>query len=69
MEESIMPTNVLKRNTLNNKQMAVSGIHCTTPIFTCPKCGSHNVNGEEDYCHINNYWDCTCKDCGHHWKW
>lgn len=51
---------------LTDEQLtAVSGgcLLESTPEFTCPKCGSHEVY----YAYINNYYDCVCKKCKHHW--
>ena len=57
-------------NSSNEHLSAVNNaIHYAAPTFTCPKCGSHNVDGSEDYSRLDNYWNCTCKDCGYHWKW
>jgi len=71
-----MPEQVLKMNKTGNagttaEQLAsVRGASlCATPLFTCPECGSHDVDGSEDCNNINNYWNCTCKNCGHRWEW
>ena len=60
---------LLKRVTNEQIRAANSGVLYAVPTFTCPHCGSHNVDGYEDRNHIFNYWNCTCKDCGHKWTW
>ena len=64
-----MKQNVLKITTEEQLVAVRNGLCFATPTFTCPKCGSHNVDGHEDCGHISNYWNCTCKDCGHRWQW
>lgn len=56
---------------LTDEQLAAvsGGFHCTTPTFTCPDCQSHDVDGYEACGHLQNYWDCTCRNCGKHWTW
>ena len=56
---------------LTDEQLAAvsGGFHCTTPTFTCPDCQSHDVDGYEACGQLQNYWDCTCRNCGKHWTW
>ena len=56
--------------TLTDEQLeAVSGGFCTsTPSFTCPKCGSTNIESEHRNNHIRKYWANTCKDCKYYWS-
>lgn len=67
-----MPNELLKglSNVTDEQLAAVSGgFHCSTPTFTCPDCQSHDVDGYEACGHLQNYWDCTCRNCGKHWTW
>ena len=51
---------------LNDEQLAAVSGGCllvSTPTFTCPKCGSTEVWGND----MGNYWDCICSKCKHHW--
>ena len=56
---------------LTDEQLnAVSGggLICSTPTFTCPKCGSTNVSAYSETSPVHKWWVCTCKKCGHHWE-
>ena len=51
---------------LTDEQLAAVSGGClleSTPTFTCPKCGSTEVWGND----MGNYWDCICSKCKHHW--
>jgi len=55
---------------LNDEQLSAisgGGLICSTPTFTCPNCGSHNISAAHLSTSISKYWDCDCKDCKHHW--
>jgi len=54
---------------LTDEQLeAVSGGICTsTPEFTCPVCGSKNVKTKHNENSIAEWYNNTCKDCGHVW--
>lgn len=55
---------------LTDEQLeAVSGGFCTsTPSFTCPKCGSSDIEAHHRNNHIRKYWSNTCRSCKYHWS-
>ena len=54
---------------LTDEQLeAVSGGFCTsTPSFTCPQCGSSDIESYHENNHIRKYWSNTCRSCKYHW--
>lgn len=54
---------------LTDEQLASvsGGFHCSTPTFTCPSCGSTDIDAEEKCNHVQNYWSLECRNC--HYKW
>ena len=47
---------------------AVNGGICTsTPDFVCPKCGSRDIKTRYNENSIAEWWNNTCKACGHVW--
>lgn len=56
---------------LSDEQLAAisgGGLICSTPTFTCPECGSHNIDAAHMNGSLHKYWDLDCKDCGKHWR-
>ena len=41
---------------------------CSTPSFTCPKCGSTDISAYSQTSPVHKWWECTCKKCGYHWS-
>ena len=54
---------------LSDEQLeAVSGGICTsTPDFQCPVCGSKDIKTKYNENSIAEWWNNTCKKCGHVW--
>jgi predicted RNA-binding Zn-ribbon protein involved in translation (DUF1610 family) len=55
---------------LTDEQLSIvsgGGLFCSDPTFTCPECGSNDINSTEHVGSLNHYWSCECKKCGHRW--